>query len=502
MLKLLLSLFVFYSFIFADCHMITDDGVWQPGTCYDNPFVSGGKSYTADVSRVSHRRGYGVDGDVNYCTQHFYTYNSMNSDGSPNGLECEEMVLNNKTGNNYYHFNVTSSCQPLSDVTVSLTKTQCVGSSSVYSNNMATQGTLQYQDCDNTCYVLEPHHIPCSTVIPHLQNLCDTDTNNLHLTCNDTNSYYTSYDYQCTPDNNNTNPCQDAYNQLSSTCINGTIQGSCQDNGMVITSNTLNCVPPDPDTGNPCDDAYSAMLTQCNVNNQSVMGSCQSRDGQIISNTLQCSPLPPDHNNTNGNIDLTETNNILRDIRSEITVSNNNLNDITNNTNNINNKISNTNNKLSKVNNNLDLINNKLTSTNNNLRDIRSEITVSNNNLNDITNNTNNINNKISNTNNKLSKVNNNLDLINNKLTTTNNNLNDIKNINKSSRDTLKDIKNGVVGLGDKIDDVKNSLDPETQSDTNNLGTAFSDITSFLNDTQSSLTNMKGVSSAQVLPCQ
>ena len=135
-------------------------------------------------------------------------------------------------------------CTPLSDTTVPLDKDECVQNAN-YSDKYIKSGMLSYQECDNTCYVLEAQKKSCEDAVSDFKISCDTDLNIPHFSCTEQNSTIKELNTSCTPKENNiSSPCQTELATYTSECHQQgkDVNGTCVDNGIFVTEDTYECV--------------------------------------------------------------------------------------------------------------------------------------------------------------------------------------------------------------------------------------------------------------------
>jgi len=271
-----------------------------------------------------------------------------------NEVTCDDdEVMNMETG----ECEVPPECSALSPDTVSINKELCSGQ--VIDWDKGIKGQLMWQDCDETCYIVESSFLSCSDALLKFNALCDPDLNNFGFNCTEPEDGNSSYimTHSCIPKNQTPlkAPCDDIYSQALENCKknNGVLNGKCVDNGMIVTNNTLNC-----DTSPRCDSAFHEVLT-------SDGSACMCEDGYVRNNFGECWKSlfsPPDENSsitpeqenidkkaqldnhlakianqqkkseTNNTLssstDLSTTNNTLSGLRNDINTSNNLLNSI------------------------------------------------------------------------------------------------------------------------------------------------------------------------------
>jgi hypothetical protein len=250
-----------------------------------------------------------------------------------------------------------NACIPINDNVLSLSKTECESlSNSIYmsSNTAYKISSATFQDCDNTCYGLEAIPATCDEIFSQLQKTCDLDLNDLKLdNCiPDYDLGLTSYTSLCTPKNQNQikAPCETELETTKQECEsqNKVLSGKCEDNGLMITLNTLDCIaPPLPDcdylnehldlSTNQCvcdEDFTRDNFGNCNIyndpeTNQSVP-QMSPQDSQNLSNTRDTNENTEETNNKLDDAlnDLTRTNNSLSGIRNDLNTTNNLLNSI------------------------------------------------------------------------------------------------------------------------------------------------------------------------------
>ena len=196
----------------------------------------------------------------------------------------------------------TSTCQPLSSQTVPLSQDKCVNGASFSALDKGlTGGTLAYQECDSTCYVLEAQYATCEDFAKStfatdykasLADKCDKDLNEFKMTCTESSSSSGySISTSCTPKNldHTKAPCDDIRKKKINECKLQAmaIKGRCIDNGLIVVENTMECIPDVPD----CSSKWHEVLdTSTNT--------CKCADGFVRNSFGDCwKPLFPDDSN-------------------------------------------------------------------------------------------------------------------------------------------------------------------------------------------------------------
>jgi len=191
---------------------------------------------------------------------------------------------------------VAPSCTPLSSQTVNIPADSCSGP--ITDLDSGYSGTLSYQECDSTCYVLESQNLTCKDfyanpdslkIIAASRKSCDRDLNDWEFTCIDGSPYTLSS--SCTPKNGKPikSPCDDIRKAKITECnLNAMdIKGRCIDNGLVVTKNTLECIPKTPD----CSSKWHEVLN-------TTTNTCECAEGFVRNSFGDCwKPLFPDDTN-------------------------------------------------------------------------------------------------------------------------------------------------------------------------------------------------------------
>lgn len=182
------------------------------------------------------------------------------------------------------------SCLPLSNFIVNVTQNDCSGQMTNYDNG--TQGSLTYQTCNSSCYMLEALPIPCINIGEHFKALCDSDLNNFAFSCDEgTTTLLPAFADICKPKNEEKiiNPCDAQEIEMKTICNNEnkTLIGACTTNGVIITDNTFECIDKLPDCSN---NWHEHLNTSNNI--------CECDVGFVRSTFGDCwQPLFPDDGN-------------------------------------------------------------------------------------------------------------------------------------------------------------------------------------------------------------
>ena len=113
-------------------------------------------------------------------------------------------------------------------------------------------GSLAYGLCETpNCYLIESLNIGCDQytldVVKSLTD-CNTNYNDLTFNCDDSTPNGTSTNFDCKLRQNAQFPCDNLYEEFSKDCLdqNMTINGTCKDNGMIVTYSDFECILPPP----------------------------------------------------------------------------------------------------------------------------------------------------------------------------------------------------------------------------------------------------------------
>jgi hypothetical protein len=259
---------------------------------------------------------------------------------------------------------VPGSCTPLSNGPTSLSYSQCVNGAFSSDYNLGMSGTLSWQMCDNICYILEPVAIPCKIIGKKLLGVCDRDLNNFTFNCTQQLQPGGSPDISkapvftssCKPKNQEKikTPCTSEKIKKQEECkaLGQKIIGDCTDNGIVITSNTLDCDIIKPDCSAEWNEVYNVSTNKCDCETgyiKTILGDCRTpfpweldsnlTDKQKATITSADTDLHDAKTNndtskiSNDKLDalglsVKTTNNILAGVRSDLNTTNHKLSSI------------------------------------------------------------------------------------------------------------------------------------------------------------------------------
>jgi len=249
-------------------------------SCYDY----GGLMYYTDKGKKIFKY-YHYIGNSYY--EVFYTVGYLYCEGAT----CPDGMEKNADG-----ACVAPSCQPLSSQTVDIPVDSCSGP--VTDLDSGYRGTLSYQECDSTCYVLESQNLTCKDfyanpdslkIIDASKQACDTDLNDWQFNCIEGSPY--SLTSSCTPKNANPveRPCPPLEEAKKAECESLGMEkvGKCEDNGLVVTKNTLDCEPIVPDCSSKWHEVFN-----------STTNTCECAEGFVRNTFGDCwKPLFPDDTN-------------------------------------------------------------------------------------------------------------------------------------------------------------------------------------------------------------
>jgi len=180
-------------------------------------------------------------------------------------------------------------CKALSNVKLSLSKSDCSGN--IVDWKQGYSGVAIYQACDNTCYLSEPYPLTCEDAAKHFNSTCDPILNDANFKCLSGSPY--TLTASCTPKHEKTlaSPCDKITADKKAECeAKGEVVadgGTCQDNGVTVTKNTLKCVLKTPD----CSKKWHEVLN-------SSTNTCECKEGYIRNTFGDCwKPLFPKDSN-------------------------------------------------------------------------------------------------------------------------------------------------------------------------------------------------------------
>jgi hypothetical protein len=183
-------------------------------------------------------------------------------------------------------------CVPLSSVKLSLSQAKCSGLVTDWAQGYSGQAV--YQECDSTCYLTESSLLTCEGAAKNFTTSCDPLLNTPTFKCTDgvDGSAYT-LESSCIPKNTEplTSPCEKISADKKIECESqGEVVadgGVCRDNGVVITDNTLECVPKTPD----CSTKWHEVLNTST-------NECECQEGYVLNSFGDCwKPLFPSDSN-------------------------------------------------------------------------------------------------------------------------------------------------------------------------------------------------------------
>ncbi|WP_434656976.1 hypothetical protein [Sulfurimonas sp. NW9] len=158
------------------------------------------------------------------------------------------------------------------DLVVNIPESDCVPGTVFNDYSKGFSGVLSWDVYLKSCVVVEDKIVPCSeytpTVIKEVFN-CDTDLNNFNFSCTDNLNDLPTIETSCTPKNESVkvSPCNDFRKSLEQSCKDsGKIidpSSVCEDNGIVITKNTLSCIVPKPKCDGVWGEVYNPTTNEC-----------------------------------------------------------------------------------------------------------------------------------------------------------------------------------------------------------------------------------------------
>ena len=369
MKKIIFAFLISFSTLFA-VGLNVGSTVCFNGSCYQVSGLYANHSFSSDCSSVKtqHFPQYANHGsffEYENCINpifydYYYTFTPVPS--CPSGT-----ILDANTSTCIAH------CTPQSSYPVSgLSPSECTGGGNIIIDNgfnISSVTNVTYQQCDKTCYALEPYPKDCAFIYSYKKpyQTCDINKNDFHYSCSDSvvnGKTVGTYDMSCEP---KTDPCIEITRVFDNNCEPPKIiSGSCVSNlsNYTVKSNTLQCTTPAPTT-HPCE-AYHAQIVASCQSPSYVVGTCADDGTNIttpISDLYRCY-TPLDGNNSGGSSGGTADSTGTSGVTSALDNMNKSLSDAakaTNDaTNNINDSLSSTNSKLDSLGSGLNSLNSNI----------------------------------------------------------------------------------------------------------------------------------------------